>query len=79
VFRVKRGPVAGDAPVARLSVTGISAGDRLDSVELGARGPGVYEEIPLEFSIDRARRLQFCVISYGMCDLWVDRISLEKL
>ena len=82
VFRVRRGHVAGDAPVASLSVTGISAGDRLNSVELGARGalgPGVYEEIPLEFSIDRARRLQFCVISYGMCDLWVDRISLEKL
>jgi len=82
VFRVKRGNVAGEAPVASLSVMGISAGDRLNSVELGARGargPGVYEEVPLEFSIDRARRLQFCVIFYGTCDLWVDRISLEKL
>lgn len=81
VFRIKRGQVAGNAPVGRLAVVGISSKDVLCSREFGGGMPpraAEYREIPVEFSADRPRRIQFCVESYGRADLWVDAIVLER-
>jgi hypothetical protein len=80
VFRLKAGDVAGDAPLCRLSVAGLSAEEVIRAVDLRADefGAGGYREFPVDFCIDRNRRLQFCVESSGTAPLWVDRVTVLK-
>jgi len=81
IFRIKTGPVSGDADVARLSVSGISKSDAICSKDVRAAdmgAPGTYTEIPLDFSIEKPRRLQFCVEALGVTDLYVDCVKTER-
>jgi 4-amino-4-deoxy-L-arabinose transferase-like glycosyltransferase len=81
VFRLKSGSAMGDAPVARLAVTGISTEDIVKSVNLTRgqfRERGVYQEFSVDFCIARPRRLQFCVSSMGTTDLLVDGVTVER-
>ncbi|MCX6353891.1 MAG: phospholipid carrier-dependent glycosyltransferase [Candidatus Aureabacteria bacterium] len=81
IFRIKTGPASGDAVVARLSVTGISRSDAICSKNVRAADmgtEGAYMEIPLDFSIEKPRRLQFCVEALGVTDLYVDCIKTER-
>jgi len=81
VFRLKAGSAAADSPICRLSVTGLSTSDVLNSVDLRMEdfgNSGGYKEFHLDFCTDRVRRLQFCVEFPGAADLWVDRVAVLK-
>lgn len=77
VFRVKG---AGDT-AARLSVAGISKGEAFGSRELrpGDLAPGgAYRDVPVDFTLEAPRRIQFCADLPASGDLWIDRVAVER-
>ncbi|MCX6356052.1 MAG: glycosyltransferase family 39 protein [Candidatus Aureabacteria bacterium] len=81
VFRLRGGLAPGGEPIARILVSGVSADDVLASRELrqGDFQTGdEYRDFLIDFSLDHARRLQFCVYSTGTADVWVDRVTVER-
>ncbi len=81
VFRLKAGKAAVDAPICRLSVTGLSLKEVIRSIDLRANGLGTgsgYREFPVDFCTERIRRLQFCVESNAIAPLWVDGVTVLK-
>ncbi|MEJ2745174.1 MAG: glycosyltransferase family 39 protein, partial [bacterium] len=82
VFRLKAAAVAADRPLCRLSVTGASEKETIRSIDLRANefgnGDG-YVEFPLDFCIDRIRRIQFCVESNAIAPVWVDGVTVLKM
>jgi hypothetical protein len=80
-FRLKASSAAADSLICRLSVTGLSTNDLLNSIDLRMKdfgNSGGYKEFHLDFCTDRVRRLQFCVEFPGTADLWVDRVTVLK-
>jgi len=81
VFRLRGGLPPVDAPIARILVAGLSLDNILASREL--RGGDFhtgdnYRDFLIDFSLDRDRRLQFCVYATGTADVWVDRVTVER-
>lgn len=79
-FSLASGPAAPDAAVGRLSVTGVSPEETVQSAALRRRdfaGADGYRDFAVDFRIERDSRLQFRVEASGEADLRVGEVRVE--
>lgn len=79
-FSLASGAAAPDAAVARLSIAGVSPGDVVQSAALRRRDfmrSDGYRNFAVDFRLQRAHRLQFCVDDPGATDLRVGEVRVE--